>query len=124
MSTALSPSSDTEPSTAIDRSVILSRTLLLTSKVTSIRSPANSTPLTLPTCTPATRTGDPGARPATLEKRVFSEYRSQKNPRVPVRLKISTAAIVSATIVSTPILSSDHANERVLGIGSPHDKNF
>src|SRR5439155_1672950 len=43
-------------------------------------------------------------------------YRSQKKPLVPVRLKISTAAMTSATIVSAPILSSAHASDRVLGI--------
>src|SRR5689334_3233308 len=59
MSTAPSPSSDTDPSTAVEWSVILSRTTLLTSNVTSISAPAKSTDFTLPTSLPATRTGDP-----------------------------------------------------------------
>src|SRR5262245_58132476 len=116
MSTALSPSSDTEPSTATDWSVIPGRTSFLTSKVTSTSVPANSTSVTLPTSTPATRTGDPFASPATFGKRVFSEERCQKNPLAPVSVKMSTAAMTIATIVSTPIFSSDHASDLVLGI--------
>jgi hypothetical protein len=73
MSTALVPSSDTEPSTAVERSVIRVRFSLFTSKMTSTWSAANSIRLTLPTCTPAMRTGEPMARPATSGKRVFSE---------------------------------------------------
>ncbi len=72
MSTALEPSSDTEPRNAIDLSVMRSCTFLLTSKTTSTCSPANTMSLTLPTWTPATRTGDPAASPATFGKRVFS----------------------------------------------------
>ena len=70
-STALSPSSETEPSLAIDAVVIRSRWVLLSSKVTSTLSPTNSTPVTDPTSTPAIRTGDPSLRPAMLSNRDF-----------------------------------------------------
>src|SRR5262245_60772557 len=116
MSTALSPRSDTEPSVATDWSVIRERTSFLTSNVTSTSVPANSTLVTLPTSTPATRTGDPFARPATFGKRVFSDERCQKNPLAPVSVKMSAEAITIATIVNTPILSCDHASDLVLGI--------
>ena len=72
MSTALSPRSDTEPSEATEPLVIRWRIDLLTSIATSTCSPTKSSTLvTVPTSTPATRTGDPDLRPATLSKRVF-----------------------------------------------------
>ena len=58
ISTALDPSSETEPRNANDLSVMRCCTFLLTSKMTSTCSPANSMSFTLPTCTPAT-TGTP-----------------------------------------------------------------
>ena len=72
MSMALSPSSDTDPSLATDLSVMRLRMSSRTSKATSTCAPANETSLTLPTSTPATRTGEPLARPATSLNRVFS----------------------------------------------------
>ena len=72
MSTAACPRSDTDPSVATDWSVMRSRTLLLTSNVMSTCSPPSSMPRTVPTSTPATRTGDPGVRPGTAAKRVFN----------------------------------------------------
>ena len=44
---------------------------LLTSISTSTRSPMKSTSVTEPTSTPATRTGAPALRPATLPKTVL-----------------------------------------------------
>ena len=71
MSTALSPSSEIEPSFATDSVVIRLWTSSFTSKTTSTSSPVSSTSVTRPTSLPATRTGDPALRPATLVKRVF-----------------------------------------------------
>ena len=72
MSTADSPSSDTDPSDATDDDVMRGCISLLTSISTSTRSPMNCTSVTAPTSTPATRTGAPALRPATLAKTVLT----------------------------------------------------
>ena len=123
MSTALWPSSDTEPSRATEFVVISGRFFAFTWNTTSTRSFTNCTSVTVPTSTPAIRTGEPDASPATLVNLAFSGYRCQANPLVPVRLKMRKAVIVTPTIVSTPIFSSDHASERVRGIFQFYERN-
>ena len=116
MSTAGSPSSETDPSDAMDVDVTrdcMSRRITMT---TSTRSPAKTTSVTEPTSTPDTRTGAPGFNPAADGKIVFSEYRCQKNPPSPLRRKIRVVATTIAATVRRPILSSDQASERVRGI--------
>ena len=71
MSTAASPSSDTDPSEATEVLVIRGASSSFTSINTSTRSPAKLTSETDPTSTPATRTGAPGFSPATLGKMVL-----------------------------------------------------
>ena len=73
MSTALCPSSDTEPRRATDLSVMSVRLRSFTWKVTSTSVPLRVTAVTDPTSTPAMRTGEPEASPATLVNVVFSE---------------------------------------------------
>ena len=73
MSTAPSPSSDTEPSDATDWSVMRGCCSLLTSIVTSTLSPTKSSLVTEPTSTPATRTGAPSFNPAMLANTVLIE---------------------------------------------------
>ena len=116
ISTEAPPSSETDPNVALEAVVIRSRMSFLTSKVTSTTSPASSTSVTVPFSTPATITGEPDLRPATVLNCVFRLYRSQKNPRLPVSRKMVSTVMPSATIVRTPILSSDQASERVRGI--------
>src|SRR5258705_9835111 len=124
MSTAPSPSRDTEPSLATDAVVIRFRWSLLISRIRSTSSPISSTRFTDPTSTPATRTGEPTLKPIALGNRVFTEYRCQKNPLVPVRVKMATAAMARAMLVSTPIFNSDQASDRVRGISqSPGTSN-
>jgi hypothetical protein len=72
-STAASPSSDTDPRVANEVVVIRGRFSFSTSITTSTRSPTNSTPVTDPTSTPATRTGAPSFKPATSGKTVLIE---------------------------------------------------
>src|SRR5580765_453462 len=116
MSTAPSPSSETEPMVARDWSVILFWTCRFTSNTTSTWSPAKSTSMTLPTSLPATRTGEPGLSPCTFGKSAFREYRCHQKPFPPITRKMVAAATARAAIVITPSLSSDHASERVRGI--------
>src|SRR5262245_2705238 len=122
MSTAASPSSDTDPSFATDDVVIRSRQRSLTSNSTSTTSSTGITEETEPISTPASRTGEPGLSPGTDANFVFSEYRCQKNPLPPVTRKIVSAAITTAVIVRTPSFNSDHARERVRGMASSYDK--
>src|SRR5713226_6310264 len=119
MSTAASPSIDTDPSLATDALVIRARRPSLTFKTTSTCSPDRSTEYTDPTSTPASLTGDPGLSPGTLAKRTFRLYRCQGNPRPPVSRMIAAAAMTIAMIVRTPTLSSDQASDRVRGIVDP-----
>jgi hypothetical protein len=72
ISTAASPSSDTEPRVAVEPVVTRGCISLEISKVTSTRSPANAIPVTVPTGTPAIRTWDPSFSPAMLVNTVFS----------------------------------------------------
>ena len=72
MSSADSPSSETDPIDAVDWSVIRFCISFETSNATSTSPPLKPTCLTDPTSTPATRTGAPVFSPATLSKRVFS----------------------------------------------------
>src|SRR5262245_20514149 len=116
MSTVASPRSEIDPSVATDPVVIRSRYFLFTLKVTSACSPTISTRSTAPTSTPATRTGDPPLRPATLLNCAFSVYCCHENPLEPVIRNIVMTAMTIATIVITPIFSSDQASDRVLGI--------
>jgi len=73
-------------------------------------------PDTDPTSTPATRTGAPSFSPAIFDRIVLMAYRCQKKPPSPLSKKISSVAIATAKIDTTPILSSVHANERVRGM--------
>src|SRR3989442_13838245 len=119
MSTAASPSSETDPSAASERSVTRDRISFESCINTSTRSPMNSIPVTDPTSTPATRTGAPSLRPGTLSNTVLSAYRCQKKPPSPLTMTISVAAITRAKTEIRPILSSDQARERVRGIDIP-----
>src|SRR6476646_8332258 len=116
MSIAPSPRSDTDPIVARDWSVILLATARFTSKTTSTWSPEKSTPITLPTSLPATRTGEPLFRPCTFGNSAFSVYRCHQKPFPPITRKIVAAATRMAAIVITPSFNSDHASERVRGI--------
>src|SRR6478735_3282520 len=125
MSTADSPSSETDPRRAREAFVTRGCMLFATEKVTSTLSPMKAMPVTAPTGTPAIRTCAPSFRPAMFVNTVFSEYRCQENPPEPLKAKTITAASTSATMVSRPIFSSDQASDRVRGIfGTSGQKSF